>query len=589
MPKVAQPRVRSSIIHACAASAAALLLGTAYASAQTQLLLNPGFEAGVAGSPNAGAGDMPMQATPGGAPTGPWLGWNNWNYPYSGYYTAQIPARTGTQVAKTYSAPNGGIYQFVSVIGGDAYTASAYFDNTTVLPQDTLQLGQTCDVRMIFFSGPGGTGTNLGTVVSAGTVTPATPTDTWTQLQVQAAAPTGAQSVQWMTFFNNPFHFGGAMFVDDASLLDTSWNGGGTSNNWSDNNNWGGVAPGQYAPVVFAGNTRLNSVNDSTPGTPYYGIAFQPSAASFTITGNQANLASDVVNNSANPQTIAMDLGLQQDTNFNAAAGNLTVSGDIGGAFAVNKTGSHTLTLSGPNTYGGATNVNAGTLVVGSAAALPATTALNINNNSTAQLATGIGGPTIASLSISPNATLDINNDHLFINYGSGTDPIASIQALLVTGRNGGAWNGIGGITSSAIAGNPGYGVGYADSADPGNPASLSSGTIEVAFTLLGDTNLDHAVNGVDFGILAANFNKGITGWDNGDFNYDNVVNGVDFGSLAANFNKGAASASDLAALDSFAAANGLLADVPEPASVGLLLLGIAPLLSRRRRQKNGE
>jgi hypothetical protein len=82
--------------------------------------------------------------------------------------------------------------------------------------------------------------------------------------------------------------------------------------------------------------------------------------------------------------------------------------------------------------------------------------------------------------------------------------------------------------------------LGYADSADAGNPANLSSGTIEMKYTLLGDANLDGVVNAVDFGILAANFNKGVTGWDKGDFNYDNVVSAVDFGELAANFNKGA-------------------------------------------------
>jgi hypothetical protein len=82
--------------------------------------------------------------------------------------------------------------------------------------------------------------------------------------------------------------------------------------------------------------------------------------------------------------------------------------------------------------------------------------------------------------------------------------------------------------------------MGYADSADAGNPANLPAGTIKIMYTLLGDANLDGVVDGTDFAIVADNLNKGVTGWDQGDFNYDGVVDGTDFGDLAPNFNKGA-------------------------------------------------
>src|SRR5262249_51763788 len=118
-------------------------------------------------------------------------------------------------------------------------------------------------------------------------------------------------------------------------------------------------------------------------------------------------------------------------------------TGSIAGTTSLSKSGSNKLTLSTVNSYTGGTNVSAGTLVAGVAGALPSGGALNITGG-TVQLATSIGGSTFSSLAISGNGTFDINNDHVVINYGSpGNDPIASIQALLSSGYNGGTWNGL--------------------------------------------------------------------------------------------------------------------------------------------------
>jgi endoglucanase len=155
-------------------------------------------------------------------------------------------------------------------------------------------------------------------------------------------------------------------------------------------------------------------------------------------------------------------------------------------------------------------------------------------------LATGSGGSVVTSLSISGNGVIDLANDSLYIDYGSASDPISTIAGYIQTGYNAGAWNGLAIISTAAAANALSYGLGYADSADPGNPAGLASGTIEIRYTLLGDADLNGIVNGVDFGIVAANFNKEVTSWDQGDFDYNGIVNGIDFAALSANFNKGA-------------------------------------------------
>jgi hypothetical protein len=153
----------------------------------------------------------------------------------------------------------------------------------------------------------------------------------------------------------------------------------------------------------------------------------------------------------------------------------------------------------------------------------------------TLQLAAGTGGFTVTSLGITGNGTLDLGNNQLIINYGSGSDPIASIRQYLTGGYDAGAWNGIG-ISSSAIV-DPHFALGYADGAD-GVVAGLSSGQIEVKYTLYGDANLDGTVNGDDFTILAGTLGKSASAWDRADFNYDGVVNADDFTVLLSNLGK---------------------------------------------------
>jgi hypothetical protein len=190
---------------------------------------------------------------------------------------------------------------------------------------------------------------------------------------------------------------------------------------------------------------------------------------------------------------------------------------------------------------------------------------------------------TVNSLNLNGTAAFNLANDKLTINYSAGSDPVATIRSYLISGNNSGAWNGLG-IDSSYAAANSSYALGYADSADPGNPAGLAPNTIEIMYTLVGDANLDGKVNGTDFTILATNFNQSVSSWDQGDLNYDGRVNGSDFILLAGNFNQSGASAADMAALDYFAAANGIsLVNVPEPACAAMIGIATLGILRGRR------
>jgi len=229
--------------------------------------------------------------------------------------------------------------------------------------------------------------------------------------------------------------------------------------------------------------------------------------------------------------TVILDLPttLASNTIFNVAAGATLI---IGNPLTINSGVTLTQTGGGVVTYESIINVVRSGSVVFADSAYAST--LSLAPGATASL-TG-NGTELEVGSLLNSGTLNLQNNTLLIDYGSSSDPIASIRAELTSGYAGGTWTGSGIMSTAAQNNSARYGIGYADSADPGNPAGLASGQIEVKYTLLGDANLDGLVNAADFTILAANFNQPVTGWDQGDFNYDGLVNAADFTELAANF-----------------------------------------------------
>ncbi len=276
---------------------------------------------------------------------------------------------------------------------------------------------------------------------------------------------------------------------------------------------------------------------------------------------------------------------------WNSSATEVTISGG-------NVSAGNTINLATINVTGGSANFGAvtgtGTLNVGDASASVTASGLqqsSVTITSTGELTLTGGGATNAvnSLVIDIGGIFNLTSTKLIVNYGTNPDPIATIRGYLVSGYAAGAWTGPGIDSSTAAlpANNAHYALGYADGAD-GIVAGLSSGQIEIKYTLLGDANLDGVVSGDDFTILVGNLGKSVTRWDQGDFNYDGVVNGDDFTLLVGNLGKTATGseialpATDYAAIAAFAAANGLMADVPEPASTGLAFIAVIGMLWQR-------
>jgi len=334
-------------------------------------------------------------------------------------------------------------------------------------------------------------------------------------------------------------------------------------------------------------------------GVSLTGPILVDSGATLQIEGAFANNGTITVGNS--PSSAAT-------LDFNGA----TLSGT--GVIALAEPGANALLTGGPLTLPSTQTINGegtiscsltnnGTIDANTAGeklvlddAVTGTGKLEVGAGATLQLGAGSGSSTVGSLSIAGNGVFDLTNNHLFIQYGSASDPISTLYAYLKSGFNNGSWNGPDIISSTAQSPVNGlrYGVGWADGNDgTHNVTGLSSGTIELKYTLLGDANLDGTVNGSDFSILAANFGDGVTNWDQGNFLFTSAVNGSDFSALAANFGQGDSGAdvpvsqADIAALNAFAVANDLSAppidSVPEPAGCVLSISAcVATLLSRR-------
>jgi autotransporter-associated beta strand protein len=336
--------------------------------------------------------------------------------------------------------------------------------------------------------------------------------------------------------------------------------------------------------------------------------------------------------------SVSLNGGSLATTGANAIAGLTSGVGsaNVGGTLTVNgtfktnpsasltKTGAGTLVIAGAQNHatGAALTHSAGTLVMNSNAGDLTTANLQLNSAATTdfnasqnlrglsitggvtQLAHTASGPTKSiktkSLSVSGGGTLDLTNNRLIVDY-TGASELGSwsggsytkILGLLQTGRNGGAWDGTGIITSETQAGegleytmlaaaeaSQVLGISGTTTAMWGDQA-VDATSVLVKYTYGGDATLDGVIDIDDYSRIDLGELLNLRGYSNGDFNLDGWIDVDDYGMIDFTVtNQGGGIDAGPGAGVVGMAVNA----VPEPGSVGLLLAGASKLLRRRRR-----
>ena len=164
-----------------------------------------------------------------------------------------------------------------------------------------------------------------------------------------------------------------------------TWNGAGLTANWSAGANWiGGVAPVAGDGLIFpASATSKISVNDLS-GSPAFD-SIQIAGSGYTFSGNAIRVHYGITATYAgSDQAFPLDIGLTRAQTFSVtqATGSLTLTGKISGSYALTKTGSGQLKLSGDNSgLSGALTVSGDRLYVNTASA-PGTGAVTVGSGS---------------------------------------------------------------------------------------------------------------------------------------------------------------------------------------------------------------
>lgn len=172
--------------------------------------------------------------------------------------------------------------------------------------------------------------------------------------------------------------------------------------------------------------------------------------------------------------------------------------------------------------------------------------AVNISAGASVSMAAnGSRALVVNGLSVATGGTLDMKDNDLIVHATSATrDAVyADLYDWIVSGFNGGAWNGSG-LTSTVARDNTNgdTALGIAKNVDLNYTTfanqAVNSDSILIKYTYYCDFDLDGDVDGDDEAALVSGFGKQNAYWVDGDTDYNNIVDGDDFAVLASNFGK---------------------------------------------------
>jgi autotransporter-associated beta strand protein len=211
-----------------------------------------------------------------------------------------------------------------------------------------------------------------------------------------------------------------ALFTAGTSLAaDLYWSANGNTQGgagtWNTTSNcWGTVAGGPYGTAWNNANNDV-AIFGNTAGTVTLGEGITVgglvfNTASYTVTANTLTFgAAGIISNAV-------------------AA---TISSAIAGTGPITKDGAGTLTLSGTNSYSGATTISAGTLALGASSTLPASAPMSI---AAATLNAGSYTNATGALTLTGNATINLANSDAQLAFASSSAAAWGANTLTVTG-----------------------------------------------------------------------------------------------------------------------------------------------------------